>query len=150
MRILIQRVSRASVEIYGNVKSAITQGLLIFVGIEENDADEDIEWLCGKICRLRIFNDESEVMNLSVTDIKGEMLVISQFTLHAMVKKGNRPSYINAAPHKVAIPLYEKFLSKLASESGLKISSGEFGADMKVSLINDGPVTIFIDSKKRE
>ncbi len=150
MRLLIQRVKNASVEIDGGIKSSINRGLLVFAGIEEADTMEDIEWLCGKISRLRIFNDEAGVMNLSVMDIKGEFLVVSQFTLHALVKKGNRPSYIRAARPETAIPLYEKFLSALAKESGLKISSGEFGADMKVSLVNDGPVTIFIDSKSRE
>lgn len=149
MRLLVQRVKNASVEIGGSVKSAIDQGLLIFVGIEVSDTEVDIEWLTGKICRLRIFNDESGVMNLSVMDIKGEILVISQFTLHAIVKKGNRPSYIRAARTETAIPLYEKFLLLLERESGLRICSGEFGADMKVGLINDGPVTIFIDSKDR-
>ena len=150
MRVLLQRVSSASVEIEGLVKSAIGKGLLVLVGIEESDLEEDIEWLSGKICRLRIFNDESDVMNLSVQEIKGEILVVSQFTLHAMVKKGNRPSYIRAARPETAIPLYEKFLKKLKEDSGLNILSGEFGADMKVSLINDGPVTIMIDSKNKE
>ena len=150
MRILIQRVSFASVSIGGKIKSSIDQGLLIFVGIEENDNSEDIEWLSGKISRLRIFDDKEGVMNCSVTEINGGLLVISQFTLHALVKKGNRPSYIKAARPDKAIPLYESFLKVLGEISGLPISSGEFGADMKINLENDGPVTIFIDSKLRE
>lgn len=150
MRLLIQRVLNASVNIEGNSKAEIKKGLLLFIGIEEQDNDEDIEWLCGKVSRLRIFNDENDVMNLSVSEIAGEILVISQFTLHAAVKKGNRPSYIRAARPEQAIPVYEKFLSSLRQVSGLKISSGKFGADMKVSLVNDGPVTIFIDSKNKE
>jgi D-tyrosyl-tRNA(Tyr) deacylase len=150
MRVLIQRVTSASVEINKTVKSEIGRGLLLFIGIEEDDSVEDIEWLCGKIARLRIFDDENDVMNLSVTEIKGSILVISQFTLHALVKKGNRPSYIRAARPETAIPLYEKFLEVLERTSSLEILSGEFGADMKVSLVNDGPVTIFIDSKNKE
>ena len=150
MRILIQRVSSASVEINGIIKSSIGKGLLLFVGIEEADSKEDIEWLTGKVNRLRIFNDENDVMNLSVQEVKGEMLVISQFTLHAAVKKGNRPSYIHAARPETAIPLYESFLQVLKQSSGLNIQSGIFGADMKVALVNDGPVTIFIDSKNKE
>jgi D-tyrosyl-tRNA(Tyr) deacylase len=149
MRLVVQRVSKASVAIDGKVKSSIGNGLLILVGIEEADGYEDVEWLCGKISRLRIFNDQSGVMNLSVQDIKGEILVISQFTLHASVKKGNRPSYINSAKSEIAIPLYNKFIEVLERESGLKIFTGEFGADMKVELLNDGPVTILIDSKNR-
>ena len=150
MRILIQRVSSASVEINGIIKSSIGKGLLLFVGIEEADSKEDIEWLTGKVNRLRIFNDENDVMNLSVQEIKGEILVISQFTLQAAVKKGNRPSYIHAARPETAIPLYESFLQVLKQSSGLNIQSGVFGADMKVALVNDGPVTIFIDSKNKE
>jgi D-tyrosyl-tRNA(Tyr) deacylase len=150
MRLLIQRVKNASVEIDGKIKSSINRGLLLFIGIEEADNAEDIDWLCAKVSKLRIFNDENDVMNLSISEINGEFLVISQFTLHAMTKKGNRPSYIRAARPEQAIPLYEKFLLKLANESGLKVYSGEFGADMQVSLINDGPVTILIDSKNRE
>ena len=150
MRVLIQRVSKASVTIDGKIKSSIGKGLLIFVGIEEEDNNDDIEWLTGKISRLRIFDDDAGVMNLSAQEINGEILVISQFTLHANVKKGNRPSYINAAQPGIAIPLYQHFLKTIESVSGLKIFSGEFGADMKVELLNDGPVTIFIDSKKRE
>jgi D-tyrosyl-tRNA(Tyr) deacylase len=150
MRLVIQRVNIASVTIGGKIKSSIEKGLLIFVGIEEADDFEDIVWLCGKISRLRIFNDATGVMNLSVQEINGELLVISQFTLHAAVKKGNRPSYIRAAKPDVAIPLYEKFVETLTKESGLKVVTGEFGADMKVNLINDGPVTIIIDSKSKE
>ena len=150
MRVLIQRVSQSSVTIDGKIKSETGRGLLIFLGIEEADDVEDIEWLCGKISRLRIFNDDNDVMNLSVMDIGGELLVVSQFTLHAAVKKGNRPSYIKAACPEIAIPLYENFLAALHEVSGLKVQSGEFGADMKVNLLNDGPVTIFIDSKSRE
>ena len=150
MRVLIQRVSAASVEINGVIKSSIGKGLLLFVGIEEADNSEDIEWLTGKVNRLRIFNDIDDMMNLSVQEIKGEILVISQFTLHAMVKKGNRPSYIHAARPEKAVPLYESFLQVLKQTSGLSIQSGVFGADMKVGLVNDGPVTIFIDSKNKQ
>ena len=150
MRVLIQRVSQASVTIREDLKSTIGFGLLIFVGIENEDGMEDIEWLVGKISRLRIFDDKEGIMNLSVLEINGEILVISQFTLHASVKKGNRPSYIRSAHPEIAIPLYETFLKSLSEVSGKKIYSGEFGADMKINLINDGPVTIFIDSKIRE
>jgi D-tyrosyl-tRNA(Tyr) deacylase len=150
MRTLIQRVSSASVQIDGNVKSSIGIGLLVFVGMEESDGHEDIEWLSGKISRLRIFNDSNSQMNFSIQEINGEILVISQFTLHALVKKGNRPSYIKAARPETAIPLYESFLKSLKEISGLNVGSGIFGADMKVSLVNDGPVTIFIDSKDKE
>jgi D-tyrosyl-tRNA(Tyr) deacylase len=150
MRVILQRVSEASVEIEGKIKSSIGRGILILVGIEEEDNQEDIEWLCGKISKLRIFNDEQGQMNLSIQEISGEFLVISQFTLHALVKKGNRPSYIKAASPNMAIPLYENFLKVLHQLSGLKVSSGIFGADMKVKLINDGPVTIFIDSRNKE
>ena len=150
MRILIQRVSQSSVTIEGKIKSSIGNGLLLFVGIEEADDVEDIEWLVGKICRLRIFDDANGIMNLSIQEVNGEILVISQFTLHAMVKKGNRPSYIRAARPEAAIPLYECFLKTIKETSGLNVLSGEFGADMKINLINDGPVTIYIDSKIRE
>lgn len=150
MRVLIQRVSQASVSIGGNEKASITRGFLILLGIEESDADEDIEWLCGKISKLRVFGDENGQMNLSVSDVQGDFLVVSQFTLHASTKKGNRPSFIRAARPEQAIPLYEKFLLRLAQESGRNVYSGEFGADMKVALINDGPVTIWIDSKSKE
>ena len=150
MRILIQRVSQASVTINGLLKSSIGIGILIFLGIEESDNDDDIEWLAGKVCRLRIFDDKEGVMNLSVQEINGEILVISQFTLHASVKKGNRPSYIRAARPEIAIPVYENFMNALKKATGKNVYSGEFGADMKINLINDGPVTIFIDSKTRE
>jgi D-aminoacyl-tRNA deacylase len=150
MRAVIQRVSRASVSISGNLKSGIGQGLLILIGIEEADTQEDIEWLSGKICRLRVFDDAEGVMNLSVTDIDGEILIVSQFTLHASTKKGNRPSYIRAARPETAIPLYEKFIQQLNNETGKEIKTGEFGAMMEVQLINDGPVTIIMDSKNRE
>ena len=150
MRAVIQRVSEASVNINGNLKCSIRQGLLILLGIEEADNEEDIQWLCGKIARLRIFNDVNGVMNLPVTEVNGEVLIISQFTLHASTKKGNRPSYIKAARPEIAVPLYEKFILQLEKELDKKIFSGEFGADMKVALVNEGPVTIIIDSKRRE
>jgi len=150
MRAVIQRVSKASVAINGKIYNAINQGLVVFLGIEESDAFEDIEWLCGKISRLRVFNDKDAVMNLSITDVDGEVLLISQFTLHASTKKGNRPSYIKAAKPEIAIPLYEKFILQLETELKKTVKTGIFGADMKVSLINDGPVTIFIDTKNKE
>jgi D-tyrosyl-tRNA(Tyr) deacylase len=150
MIVVIQRVTEASVKIEGKVKSEIGVGLLILVGIEDADAAEDVSWLSKKIVNLRIFPDKNQVMNKSVTDIAGEVLLISQFTLHASTKKGNRPSYIKAARPEVAIPLYENFIQTLESELGKLIGTGEFGADMKVSLINDGPVTILIDSKDRK
>lgn len=150
MRVVIQRVSQASVSISGKIKSEIGNGLLVLLGIEEADNAEDIEWLCGKIARLRIFGDFEGVMNLSLLESGGEVLLISQFTLHASTKKGNRPSYMKAAKPEVAIPLYEKFILQLGKETGREIHTGEFGADMKVSLVNDGPVTIIIDSKNKE
>ncbi|MBR7167945.1 MAG: D-tyrosyl-tRNA(Tyr) deacylase [Bacteroidales bacterium] len=151
MRILIQRVKRASVTIEGDVKSSIGKGLLILVGIEDSDTDEDIEWLCGKVVRLRIFDDTDGVMNLSIADIdKGGILVVSQFTLHASTKKGNRPSYIRASKPEFAVPMYEKFIEKLSQMFGKPIQTGVFGADMQVELINDGPVTIWMDSKQKE
>ena len=150
MRVLIQRVTEASVTIEGNVKSAIGPGLLVLLGIENEDAVEDIDWLCKKIIQLRIFSDEEGKMNLSVLDTQGQILVISQFTLHASTKKGNRPSYIKAARLEVAIPLYEQFIDRLSIALGQPVGTGEFGADMKVRLLNDGPVTIWIDSKNRE
>ena len=150
MRVLIQRVAEASVTIEGNVKSAIGPGLLVLLGIETEDATEDIDWLCKKIIQLRIFSDEEDKMNLSVQDIQVQILVISQFTLHASTKKGNRPSYIKAARPEVAIPLYEQFVDQLSIALGQPVGAGEFGADMKVRLLNDGPVTIWIDSKNRE
>lgn len=149
MRILIQRVSEASVTIEGKVKSAIGPGLLLLIGIENDDAREDIDWLCKKVSQLRIFGDKEGKMNYSIQDVKGELLVISQFTLHASTKKGNRPSYIKAARPAIAIPLYEQFVTELAKVSGLPVYTGEFGADMKVRLLNDGPVTIWIDSKNK-
>ena len=150
MRIVIQRVSEASVEIEQKIVAQINQGLLVLVGIEEEDNLEDINWLVSKIINLRIFADENDVMNLSVKDIDGEIIAVSQFTLHALTKKGNRPSYIKAAKPDVAIPMYEKFVQQLEAELGKKIQTGQFGADMKVALVNDGPVTIIIDSKNKE
>lgn len=150
MRVIIQRVTEASVTIHGKVKSSIGLGLLILLGIEDADKTEDLEWLSAKITNLRIFNDENGVMNLSVKDVNGELILVSQFTLHASTKKGNRPSYIKAAKPEIAIPLYEKMILQLQKDLGKPIQTGEFGADMKVSLINDGPVTIAIDSKNRE
>ncbi|MDU1892693.1 MAG: D-aminoacyl-tRNA deacylase [Dysgonomonas sp.] len=150
MRVLIQRVSRASVAIEGNIKSQIAEGLLILVGIEDADNQEDIDWLCNKISNLRVFDDEAGVMNKSAIDANAEMLVVSQFTLHASTKKGNRPSYIKAAKPDIAIPLYEQFCSTLSNFVQRPVQTGEFGADMKVELINDGPVTIWIDSKVKE
>mgnify|MGYP000526525311 CR=1 FL=1 len=150
MRAVIQRVTQASVTIDGTVKSAIQKGLLVFVGIEDADTNEDIEWLSNKIINLRIFDDENKVPNISVKDIGGDILLVSQFTLHAATKKGNRPSYIKASKPGVAIPLYEKMIVQLENDLGKKIFTGSFGADMKVSLLNDGPVTIFIDTKIKE
>ncbi|WP_329804454.1 D-aminoacyl-tRNA deacylase [Flavobacterium facile] len=150
MRIVIQRVSEASVEIEQEIVAQINQGLLVLVGIEEEDTSEDCNWLVSKIVNLRIFADENEVMNFSVKDIAGEIIAVSQFTLHALTKKGNRPSYIKAAKPDIAIPMYEKFVQQLETELGKKIQTGQFGADMKVALVNDGPVTISIDSKNRE
>lgn len=150
MRVLIQRASEASVKIDGKIHGEIGRGFVILVGIESEDTRDDIDWLVRKIIGLRIFNDEDGKMNHSIVDIEGKFLVISQFTLHASTKKGNRPSYIKAARPEVAIPLYEDFIQILRKESGLKVETGSFGADMKVQLINDGPVTIWIDSKNRE
>jgi D-tyrosyl-tRNA(Tyr) deacylase len=150
MRAVIQRVLSASVKIDDAIKSQIGPGLLVLLGIEDADTDEDIDWLCGKIVRLRIFGDREGVMNLAVTEVKGEILVVSQFTLHASTKKGNRPSYIKAARPEIAIPLYEKFIKQLSLELGKPVATGEFGAAMQVSLINDGPVTISIDTKNKE
>ena len=150
MRVVVQRVKKASVTIKDTVKSQITEGLLIFVGVEELDAQADIDWLAAKISNLRIFGDESGLMNRSVMDIQGEMLVISQFTLHASTKKGNRPSFLKAAKPILAIPLYEQFVETLAIESRLRVVTGIFGEDMKIALLNDGPVTILMDSKNRE
>lgn len=150
MRAVIQRVSEASVTIDNNVKSAIKTGLLVLLGIEENDNEKDIDWLIRKIIQMRIFSDKAGKMNLSVQDINGDILVISQFTLYASTKKGNRPSFIQAAKPAIAIPLYEVFLANLKNTFGKQIYSGEFGADMKVALVNDGPVTIVLDSKNLE
>jgi D-tyrosyl-tRNA(Tyr) deacylase len=147
---VIQRVSSAAVEIKSQVKSKIEKGLLVFVGIEEADDATDIEWLSGKIVNLRIFNDNAGVMNVSVKDVGGEILIVSQFTLHASTKKGNRPSYIRAAKPEISIPMYEKFVARVAADLGKPVGTGEFGADMKVSLLNDGPVTIIIDSRDRK
>jgi len=150
MRAVIQRVKHASVTIDQVVKSEIKQGLLILLGIEEADTEEDIVWLSAKIVRMRLFEDENGVMNISVQDIGGEILVVSQFTLHASTKKGNRPSYIKAAGPDIAIPLYEEFISQMETDLGSAIQTGEFGAMMDVELTNDGPVTVMIDSKNRE
>ncbi|PTN08967.1 D-aminoacyl-tRNA deacylase [Mangrovibacterium marinum] len=150
MRVVIQRVSSASVTIAGDVKSAIEKGLLVLLGIEDADTDEDIDWLVKKICQLRIFDDDNGVMNKSVEEIDGDMIVVSQFTLHASTKKGNRPSYIRAAKPDFAIPMYEKFLQAMHERLHKQIGSGEFGADMQVQLVNDGPVTILIDSQNKD
>tara|TARA_R110000851_G_scaffold7960_3_gene30612 strand:- start:1638 stop:2090 length:453 start_codon:yes stop_codon:yes gene_type:complete len=150
MRATIQRVTTASVTVDGKVISKISNGLLIFLGIEDADTVDDIKWLSNKIVNLRIFNDEEGVMNLSLQQEEGEALVISQFTLHASTKKGNRPSYIKAAKPEIAIPLYESFMAQLEKDLGKKVGTGVFGADMKVALLNDGPVTIQIDTKNRE
>jgi D-tyrosyl-tRNA(Tyr) deacylase len=150
MRALIQKVRNASVSIEDEIRSSIGVGLLIFLGIEDADDQEDLEWLSGKISRLRIFRDKEGVMNLSLQDVGGDVLVISQFTLHASTKKGNRPSYIRAAKPETAIPLYIQFVKQLEADLGREVKTGEFGAFMQVNLVNDGPVTIFIDTKNRE
>lgn len=150
MRTVIQRVKNASVTIDGNTKAEINQGLLIFIGIEDKDGKEDIDWLVRKTIHLRIFNDENGVMNLSLKDIAGDAIVVSQFTLHASVKKGNRPSYIKAAKPEIAVPLYQSFIAQLEEALEKEVGTGEFGADMQVELLNDGPVTILMDSKSRE
>ena len=150
MRAVIQRVTHAAVTIEGTLRSSIKTGLLVLVGIEDADTPEDIEWLSGKIVNLRVFNDEAGVMNLSVKDVDGGILLVSQFTLHAATKKGNRPSYIRASKPDIAVPLYEKMIARLTADLGKSIGTGEFGADMKVELLNDGPVTILIDTKNRE
>lgn len=150
MKAVIQRVSSASVTIDNIISAEIQSGLLVFVGIEAADSQEDIQWLSSKIANLRIFADENEVMNKSVKDIDGEILIVSQFTLHASTKKGNRPSYIKAARPETSIPLYEKFLAQMRIELGKPIQAGIFGADMKVALVNDGPVTILMDTKNKE
>lgn len=150
MKVVIQRVSSASVEIETKSVASIEKGLLILVGIEEADAKEDIDWLSAKIANLRIFADENGVMNLSLKENEGDVIIVSQFTLHAATKKGNRPSYIKAAKPEVAIPLYESFIKQMELELGKKVQTGQFGADMKVALINDGPVTIVMDTKNKE
>lgn len=150
MRIVIQRVGHASVTIDGNVKSAIGKGYLILLGIGTNDTEEDIEWLVKKVIGLRVFDDDNGVMNRSIMDIQGEILVVSQFTLMASYKKGNRPSWIHAAPHEISIPLYEQFCKRIGEALGRPVGTGEFGADMKVELLNDGPVTICMDTKNKE
>lgn len=150
MRIVIQRVSEASVSIKGTMKSDIQQGFLIHLGIGEEDTEDDIEWLVKKVVNLRVFDDEQGVMNKSILDINGEILVVSQFTLMASYKKGNRPSYIRAAGHEISIPLYQQFCERLSAQLGKEVGTGEFGADMQVKLVNDGPVTICMDTKNKE
>lgn len=150
MRVVIQRVANASVTVESKIVAEIQKGLLVLVGIEDADTQEDSDWLCQKIANLRIFEDENEVMNLSVKDVDGDIIVVSQFTLHALTKKGNRPSYIKASKPEVAIPLYENFVQQLEFVIGKKVQTGIFGADMKLLLLNDGPVTIIIDSKNKE
>jgi len=150
MRTVTQRVTHASVTIEGKLKSEIGQGLLVLVGFEAADTLEDVQWMTRKLLGLRIFNDENDVMNRSVMDIQGEILIVSQFTLHALTAKGNRPSYIRAAGHDIAVPLYEAFIAEVTKGLGKSVGTGEFGADMKVELLNDGPVTICMDSKRKE
>ena len=150
MKAVIQRVSQASVTIEGQKVADIQHGLLVLVGFEDADTQDDITWLTAKIANLRIFGDENGVMNLSVKDCSGDMIIVSQFTLHALTKKGNRPSYIKASKPEIAIPLYERFIAQMETELGKKVQTGQFGADMKVSLLNDGPVTIVIDTKNKE
>ena len=150
MRAVIQRVSKASVTIEGRINGIINEGLLVLIGIEDADSEEDVEWLSGKIVNLRIFNDSNGVMNVSIKEMNGDILLISQFTLHASTKKGNRPSYIKASKPPIAVPLYEKMIKQLSVDLGKEIKTGVFGADMKVELLNDGPVTIVIDSKNKE
>jgi len=150
MRVVLQRVSQASVTVDSKIVADIQKGLLVLVGIEDADTQEDIDWLVGKIIKMRIFGDENDVMNCSVQDVNGDIIVVSQFTLHASTKKGNRPSYIKASKPEFAIPMYENFVKSLEKECSKKVQTGIFGADMKVSLLNDGPVTIIIDSKNRE
>lgn len=150
MKVVIQRVTEASVTINKKVVASIKQGLLVLLGIVDDDKQEDINWLCNKVTNLRIFGDENNIMNKSIIDNDGDVIVVSQFTLHANTKKGNRPSYIKAAKPDIAIPLYESFVKQLETNLGKKVQTGEFGADMKVQLINDGPVTIIIDTKNKE
>lgn len=150
MKIVIQRVSEASVSIKGTMKSAIQQGFLILLGIGEDDSEDDIEWLVKKVVNLRVFDDEQGIMNKSILDVNGEILVVSQFTLMASYKKGNRPSYIHAAKHEISIPLYQQFCERLSAQLGKEVGTGEFGADMQVKLVNDGPVTICMDTHNKE
>ncbi len=150
MRVVVQRVSRASVTIEGKLKSEIGLGMMVLLGIEEADTEEDVEWLCAKLSKMRIFADEHDAMNLDITQLNGSFLVVSQFTLHALTKKGNRPSFIRAARPEQAIPLYERFVKRLHEVSGRTVQTGEFGAMMEVELVNDGPVTIVMDSRRRE
>jgi D-tyrosyl-tRNA(Tyr) deacylase len=150
LKVVIQRVSHSSVTIDSKIVAEIQHGLLVLIGIEDADNQEDINWLTSKIANLRIFADQNDVMNLSVKEHNGDVLIVSQFTLHALTKKGNRPSYIKAARPEIAIPLYEKFIAQMELEMGKKVQTGQFGADMKVALVNDGPVTIIIDSKNKE
>jgi D-aminoacyl-tRNA deacylase len=150
MKVVIQRVSKAAVTIDNKEKSAIKVGLLVFIGIEDADADEDIKWLSNKIVNLRVFDDENKIPNLSVKDVNGDILLISQFTLHASTKKGNRPSYLKASKAEIALPLYQKMIRQLKNDLGKEIFTGGFGADMKVELLNDGPITILIDTKNKE
>ncbi|WP_444368306.1 D-aminoacyl-tRNA deacylase [Prevotella sp.] len=150
MRTVIQRVQHASVTINGSIKSSIGNGFLLLLGIEATDTSEDVEWLVKKVSALRVFDDENGVMNRSIIDVQGEALVVSQFTLYASYKKGNRPSWFRAASHDISVPLYEEFCSKLSAALGKKVGTGEFGADMKVELLNDGPVTICMDTKNKE
>ncbi len=150
MKVVIQRVSSSSVSIDAKIVAEIQKGLMVLVGIEDSDTPEDVTWLTSKIVNLRIFGDENDVMNLSVKDIDGDIIIVSQFTLHALTKKGNRPSYIKASKPEIAIPMYEEFIAQMQKDLGKKVQTGIFGADMKVALLNDGPVTIIIDSKNRE
>ena len=150
MRTVIQRVQHASVTIDGTVKSSIGKGLLLLLGVEDNDTSEDVDWLVRKVAALRVFDDDNGVMNRSILDVQGEALVVSQFTLYASYKKGNRPSWFRAASHEISVPLYEEFCSKLSEALGKPVGTGEFGADMKVELLNDGPVTICMDTKNKE
>lgn len=150
MRALIQRIREARVAVGDKITGRAGSGMLIFLGIETDDGQEDIAWLCRKIANMRIFNDEKGIMNRSIMDVGGDMLIVSQFTLHASTKKGNRPSYIKAAKPEIAIPLYEAFILQLKAETNLKVETGDFGADMQVRLVNDGPVTIWLDSKNKE
>jgi len=150
MRVVVQRVSRTSVTIKDVLKAEIGKGMMVLLGVEEADSQEDVEWLCHKLSKLRIFDDDNGVMNVDINQVEGDFLVVSQFTLHAMTKKGNRPSFVKAARPEHAVPLYELFVKRLAEVSGRKVRCGEFGADMQVELVNDGPVTILIDTKNKE